>query len=140
MITCKDFGHFWLNEVFAVYMSSAFNEHRFGKEKYLSDISIYKNIYKDLIEKGNDKPLVFSSWEPSRINRIVVYYKGAYVLHLLREKLGDDAFWSGISLYSQNNYRKSVVTNDFKLAMEQASKSNLDDFFDEWVYQNNESK
>lgn len=134
MITCETFGHFWLNEALAVYMSSAFNEHRFGKEKYDSDISIYKSIYDDLVKRGKDKPLVFGEWEPSRDNRNVIYYKGAYVLHLLRAELGDDNFWKGIKLYTQNNYGKSVVTNDFKLAMEQASNIDLSGFFDEWVY------
>lgn len=134
MITCENFGHFWLNEAFAVYMSSAFNEYRFGKEKYLSDISIYKSIYDDLVERDKDKPLVFEEWEPSRDNRNIVYYKGAYVLHLLRKELGDDNFWNGIKLYTQHNYGKSVMTNDFKLAMEQASNTDLSDFFTEWVY------
>lgn len=134
MITCEDFGHFWLNEAFAVYMSSAFNEYRFGKEKYDSDISIYKSIYDDLLKRGRDKPLVFEEWVPSRDNRNVIYYKGAYVLHLLRKELGDDNFWKGIKLYTQNNYGKSVMTNDFKLAMEKASNMDLNAFFEEWVY------
>lgn len=134
MITCEDFGHFWLNEAFAVYMSSAFSEHKFGKEKYQADISIYKRIYDDLVERGMDRPLIFKKWKSSRDNRNVVYYKGAYVLHLLREELGDEAFWRGIRSYSSSYFGKSVKTDDFKLAMEKAAGSELDDFFDIWVY------
>lgn len=135
MITCVDFGHFWLNEAFAVYMSSAFSEYRFGKEKYQSDISIYKSIYDDLVENGKDRSLIFEEWNPTRDNRNVVYYKGAYVLHLLREELGDELFWKGIQSYSKTYFGKSVTTDDFKLAMEEATNSNLDDFFSEWVYE-----
>lgn len=134
MITCKNFSHFWLNEAFAVYMASAFNEHKFGREKYLADISLYKSIYDDLIKRGKDKPLVFPNWRPSRDNRNVIYYKGAYVLHLLREELGDKGFWRGINLYSQRFFGKSVETTDFKLAMEEATNADLDDFFNVWVY------
>ncbi len=134
MITCEDFGHFWLNEAFAVYMSSAFSEHKFGKEKYQADISIYKGIYDDLVERGKDRSLIFKEWKPSRDNRNVVYYKGAYVLHLLREELGDEAFWKGIRAYSKTYFGKSVKTEDFKLVMEKATGSDLDDFFDTWVY------
>jgi aminopeptidase N len=134
MITCEDFGHFWLNEAFAVYMSSAFSEHKFGKEKYQSDISIYKSIYDDLVERGKDRPLIFKEWKSSRDNRNIVYYKGAYVLHLLREELGEEDFWKGIQSYSKRYFGKSVKTEDFKLAMEEATGSDLESFFDSWVY------
>ena len=134
MITCENFGHFWLNEAFAVYMSSAFSEHKFGKEKYQADISIYKSIFDDLVERGKDRPLIFKKWKPTRDNRNVVYYKGAYVLHLLREELGDEAFWKGIRSYSNSYFGKSVKTEDFKLAMEIATNSDLNDFFNKWVY------
>ncbi len=136
MITCETFGHFWLNEAFAVYMSSAFSEYKFGEAKYQSDISIYKGIYDDLVARGKDRSLIFKEWRPSRDNRNVVYYKGAYVLHLLREKLGDEAFWKGIQAYTKSYFRNSVNTEDFKLAMEEATGSDLDSFFNTWVYMN----
>ncbi len=134
MITCKDFSHFWLNEAFAVYMATAFHERRFGRKKYLADVALYKGIYDNLVKAGKDKALIIPQWQPTRDNRHVVYYKGAYVLHLLREHLGEDSFWRGIRYYSQQYYGKSVVTDDFKLAMEQVTNTDLDDFFEEWVY------
>ena len=134
MITCEDFGHFWLNEAFAVYMSSAFSEHKFGPEKYQADIAIYKSIYDDLVARGKDRSLIFREWRATRENRNVVYYKGAYVLHLLREKLGEEPFWKGIRAYSQRYFGKSVKTEDFKSAMEWATGTDLGDFFDQWVY------
>ncbi|MGB3468985.1 MAG: M1 family aminopeptidase [Cyclobacteriaceae bacterium] len=133
LITCENFGHFWLNEAFAVYMSSAYSEHKFGREKYLADIAIYKSIYDGLLKRGQDKALVFDRWESTRDNRHVVYYKGAYVLHLLREELGDDAFWKGILAYSKSYFGKSVKTDDFKVAMELATGTDLDAFFSQWV-------
>ncbi|MEM9328054.1 MAG: M1 family aminopeptidase [Bacteroidota bacterium] len=134
MITCRDLSHFWLNEAFAVYMASAFHERRFGREKYLSDIALYKNIYDRLIERGQDKPLIMSRWVATRDNRHVVYYKGAYVLHLLREHLDDEPFWAGIKLYSSRYFGRSVETADFQRAMEDASGSDLSPFFEQWVY------
>ena len=133
-ITCKSFNHFWLNEAFAVYMASAFNEYKFGKEKYLSDISLYKRIYDDVVKRGKDKALVFQGWKALRDNRSIVYYKGAYVLHLLRQKIGDEVFWKGIRHYSQRYYGQSVETKDFQDAMEQATDIDLNEFFRQWVY------
>ena len=86
-ITCKSWNHFWLNEAIATFMSAAYNEYRFGKEVYLANINSYYQVYEAVKNRDKDKPLVFASWSnPSRDDRNLVYFKGAYVLHLLREK------------------------------------------------------
>lgn len=135
MITCKSWNHFWLNEAFATYMSAAYNKHRFGREKYMDNIKAYQEVYETIKNKGNDKPLVFEDWSnPSSDDRNLVYFKGAYVLHLLRLKLGDKAFWTGIKRYSQRYYGKSVTSKNFQEAMERSASVNLDTFFNKWVY------
>ena len=79
--------------------------------------------------------MVFLDWSnPTSNDRNIVYFKGAFVLHLLREKLGDKVFWEGIKVYSQENLGKSVTTKDFQNAMESASNKSLKEFFDRWVY------
>jgi aminopeptidase N len=55
-------------------------------------------------------------------------------MHLLREELGEQAFWNGLRIYTRRFFGKSVVTSDFKAAMEEANGKNLDKFFDKWVY------
>lgn len=134
LITCESFGHFWLNEAFAVYMATAFNEKRFGRGKYETDIALYKGIYDDLLKRGKDHPLVFKKWNSTRDNRNIVYYKGAYFLHLLREEMGDDTFWKCIRFYSKSYWGKTVTTDDFKDAMEEISGLDLEDFYKGWLY------
>ena len=134
-ITCEDWGHFWLNEGFATFMSAAYNEHCFGDKKYQADIDSYYGVYKKIKNKGGDKSLVFDNWlNPSRDDRNLVYFKGAYVLHLLKVELGDQAFWKAIKFYSQQYFGQSVTTQQFQEAMEVSSQKNLQVFFDEWVY------
>lgn len=134
-ITCKDWGHFWLNEGFATFMSAAYNEHCFGDKKYQADIDSYYKVYKKIKNKGGDKSLVFDNWlNPSRDDRNLVYFKGAYVLHLLKIELGDQAFWKAIKFYSQQYFGQSVTTQQFQKAMEVSSQKNLQAFFDKWVY------
>lgn len=136
-VTCKNWNHFWLNEAMATYLSAAYNEYRFGQEKYLSDIDSYHRVYKAVKNRGNDKPLVFSNWtNPSTDDRNIVYFKGAYVLHLLRKEIGDEVFWKAIKFYTTKYFGKSVVTSDFQDAIEESSGVELDDFFNEWIYQN----
>lgn len=135
MITCQSWNHFWLNEGFATFLSAAYNEHRFGREKYLANITAYQAVYEKIKNKGVDKPLVFNDWiNPTSDDRSLVYFKGAYVLHLLREELGDQKFWQGIKFYTQQYYGKSVTTSDFQQAIEQSTGKNLETFFRKWVY------
>ena len=51
--------------------------------------------------------------------------------------MGEPAFWNGLKIYTRRFFGKSVVTNDFKVAMEDANGKNLDKFFDQWVYLKN---
>ena len=135
MITCKNWNHFWLNEGFATFLSAAYNEHRFGKNKYQADINSYFKVYKKIKAKGKDKPLVFKDWtNPSGDDRNLVYFKGAYVLHLLRKELGEQSFWKGIKAYTQAYCGQSVTTKDFQLAMEKSSQKSLEGFFKKWIY------
>ena len=88
-VTCKSWNHMWLNEGMATFMSAAYNEYRFGQSKYMADIGSYQKVYESIRNKGGDRPLVFNNWiNPSGDDRNLVYFKGAYVMHLLRMELG----------------------------------------------------
>jgi aminopeptidase N len=135
MVTCRDWNHFWLNEGMATFMAAAYKEHRFGRAEYLREIEASRASYQKVRDAGKDRSLVFPDWlHPTSEDRTLVYDKGAYVLHLLREELGERAFWAGIRRYTRAHFGKSVMTPDFQRAMEQASGKNLAKFFSRWVY------
>ncbi|KAJ8654161.1 hypothetical protein O0I10_010237 [Lichtheimia ornata] len=62
------------------------------------------------------------------------YPGGAWRIHMLRKKLGDEAFWAGVKLYIDEFAKSTVQTSDFQRCLERASQLNLQRFFDEWVY------
>jgi aminopeptidase N len=135
MVTCVNWNHFWLNEGVATFMAAAYKERRFGKEEYLREIESNRKKYELVRDAGKDKSLVFPDWShPTAEDRTLVYDKGAYVIHLLREELGERAFWSGLRQYTRAFFGKSVTTADFQAAMERASGKNLSPFFNKWVY------
>jgi aminopeptidase N len=134
MVTCRDWNHFWLNEGVATFMAAAYLEHRFGRAAYLSEIETYRKNYEKVRAAGKDKSLVFPDWlNPTADDRTLVYDKGAYVLHLLREEMGERAFWRGLQIFTRRYFGKSVVTSDFIAAMEEANGKSLHDFFAKWV-------
>ena len=56
------------------------------------------------------------------------------VLHMLRRVVGDEAFFQGVrDFYMQWRFRKAG-TDDFRRAMEEASKRDLGPFFEGWIY------
>jgi aminopeptidase N len=56
-------------------------------------------------------------------------------MHLLREELGDEAFWKGLKEYTQKYWGKSVETEDFQQTIEKSSRKDLSAFFNKWVYE-----
>jgi aminopeptidase N len=134
-VTNESWSHFWLNEGIGTFMTAAYLEHRFGREEYLRQIAAAKAKYDALRAAGKDKPLVFEIWSnPSADDRSIVYDKGAYVTHLLREELGEASFWAGIARYTQRYWGQSVTTEDFRAALEEESGRDLEAFFARWVY------
>ncbi len=135
MVTCRDFNHFWLNEGIATFMAAAYLEHRFGRAAYVREIETYRANYEKVRAAGKDKSLVFPDWiSPTREDRTLVYDKGAYVMHLLREEMGERTSWNGLRLFTRRYFGKSVVTSDFVNAMEEANGKSLKPFFAKWVY------
>jgi aminopeptidase N len=135
MVTCRDWNHFWLNEGIATFIAAAYLEHRFGREAYLRDIDRYRTSYEKIRAAGKDKSLVFPNWDhPTAEDRSLVYDKGAYVMHLLREEMGERAFWNGLRNFTRKFWGKPVATSEFQVAMQEASQKDLSAFFDKWVY------
>ena len=139
MVTCRDWNHFWLNEGFANFMAAAYLQHRFGDAEYRKQVDGWKRRLDKLSANGTDRALVFDNWDkPTADDRAVVYQKGAYVLHLLREELGEELFWRGIRAYTRTHYGRSVTTADFQQALQSVSARDLSPFFARWVYGMNE--
>ena len=82
----------------------------------------YRIVHDDLDDMG-------------RVTSIATYQKGAWVLHMLRKKVGDEAFWTGIQAYYAEHMNETATTDDFRRAMEEASGQDLEPFFDQWLYQ-----
>ena len=60
--------------------------------------------------------------------------KGAMVLHMLRQMVGDTAFFDGMTRFYLSSRFRKVGSEDFRFAMEEASNRTLDRFFERWVY------
>jgi aminopeptidase N len=63
-----------------------------------------------------------------------VYYKGGWVLHMLRHQLGETVFWRGVAKYLNDHRWQAVETSDLRRALEEVSGRDLEQFFQQWIY------
>ena len=134
-LTCADWSDFWLNEGMASFLADAFLEKYSGKAAYDAQIERALSRHQKLVAEGKDRPLVFQDWkEPGEAGGPVPYVKGAYFLFVLRQKMGEEAFWKGIRSYTQANFGHSVNTRQFQKTMEEAFGNSLAGLFDQWAY------
>jgi aminopeptidase N len=133
LVTCKDWGDIWLNEGFATFMETVWTESHFGKDQ--ADYERYLNA-RGWFEQANlyDKPIVRHDFNDSGEFDGNAYTKGGWVLYMLRHQLGEDAFYRGLKHYLEVNRGKNVVTADLTKAIEEATHTNVDQFFSQWLY------
>jgi aminopeptidase N len=134
-VSCRTWSDFWLNEGTATFLADVYLGERFGTARYQLEIERSRRLWEELKQKGQDRPLHFTGWTtPQQAGGRLPYHKGAWVLHLLREEIGADAFWCGLRAYTQAHWQETVTSADLQQAMERASGRNLEAFFRTWVY------
>jgi len=133
LVTCKDWGDIWLNEGFATFMASLWSESHFGKDE--GDYERWQAARGWFAETNlYDKPIVRHDFSDSSEFDGNAYTKGGWVLYMLRHQLGEDAFYRGLKHYLEVNRGKNVVTADLIKAIEEATHTDVDQFFNQWIY------
>jgi aminopeptidase N len=135
-VTERDWDHVWLSEGFATYFTLLFREHAYGRDDFVDGLKGASESVFTQYDQDPDYRIVHDNLDDmSRVTSGATYQKGAWVLHMLRKRTGDEAFWAGIQAYYGTHMNGSATTDDFRRAMEQASGENLEAFFRQWLYQ-----
>jgi aminopeptidase N len=133
LVTCKDWGDLWLNEGFATFMATLWEEHRYGVDnaayaRWRSQAAWFRQ------RRLFDVPIVTHDFRDSLQYAGNIYGKAGLVLEMLREQLGDEAFFHALQHYLEANRLQNVVTADLIKAIERTTHVSVDRFFDEWIY------
>jgi aminopeptidase N len=133
LVTTKDWGNVWLNEGFATFLEAVWTEAHYGKDQ--ADYERWNNAREWFdYDRLWSKPIVRHDFEDSSEFDGNAYGKGGWVLCMLRHQMGEDAFYRGIKRYLEVNRGKNVVTADLARAIEEATHTNVDQFFSQWLY------
>ena len=130
-----NFSHLWLSEGFATYMTNVYLEHKYGADTLKKRLKADRETVFDF-EKKRKTPVVDTTVHGKYMVLLNAnsYQKGGWVLHMLRRKLGDAAYWKGIRSYYKKYDGKNANTENLRAELERASKQNLGQFFKQWVY------
>lgn len=134
LLTCKDWGELWLNESFATYFATLWQEEDEGWDEATWKRYQEANGYKGEDKKYRRSIVNYNYNDPSKMFDGHSYPKGGRVLHMLRFVLGDEMFWKSINRYTTVNQHRCVETADFRIAIEDATGRGLNWFFDQWLY------
>jgi len=133
-VTELTWSDLWLSEGFATYFAGLFIEKYDGEEAFLDYMKKAAERY-FAYEKGRNAPIHdVETLDLMRLLNPNNYEKGAWVLHILRKRLGEDAFFRGLRAYYLAHQGANATTEDLRDALEKASAKNLRDFFARWVY------
>lgn len=133
MVTCATWDDLWLNEGFAMFMELLWAEHIDGKTGYEKKLEHFRREY--LRHWENHKTAVYDpETAPEDKFHDTTYEKGGFVLHLLRQEMGNDKFRTGLRDYLHSLAFKNANTKQLQYYMEKAYGASLEDFFQTWVY------
>ena len=136
-----DWHHVWLSEGFATYFSWVFDEFTYGRQRLVEDLKRGRERVLKFYQLRPESPIVDSTiTDLNDLLNANTYPKGAWVLHMLRGVIGEDAFWQGIRKFYAKYRDKNALTKDFQQVMEEASSEDLTWFFQQWIHQPGQPK
>ncbi|TFG50767.1 MAG: hypothetical protein E4H38_02990 [Gemmatimonadales bacterium] len=125
-VTTANWANMWLNEGFAEFMPGQYWGRRLGvhaMEEY------YLDEYEQFMQIDARRRMPLASLGSNNI-----YPKGALVLRMLQQYLGEARFWLGVRRYLADHAFDVATSDDLRQAFRAATGENLDWFWEQWVY------
>lgn len=132
--TEKTFAHLWLSEGFATYMTILYFEKMYGRDTALHMLREDRDQVIAFARSSN-RPVV-DSLERDYMSLLNAnsYQKGSFILHMLRQELGDSLFRQALRNYYRRFANGVAGTEDFRSVIEQCAGRSFENFFRQWLY------
>ncbi|MBU3714073.1 MAG: M1 family metallopeptidase [Ferruginibacter sp.] len=133
LVTTESWSNITVNESFANYSEYVWFEYKYGKD--FADAHNYNDMQGYLMSGSENKDLVryfYASKED--VFDAVSYNKGGRILHMLRNHVGDDAFFASLNKYLTDNKFKTGEAAQLRLSFEEITGKDLNWFWNQWYY------
>jgi aminopeptidase N len=135
-VTEASWDDVWLSEGFATYFSWLFFEYADGHDAFIEGMADIRDKVFAFYDKRPDYRIVHDNLDDmTQVTTSQIYDKGAWILHMLRSRIGDEHWWAGIQEYYRKYMNSHASTADFRVEMESACGCDLEEFFEQWLYQ-----
>lgn len=134
LVTCESWANLTMNEGFANYAEYLWSEYKYGKDEAAYHLLSERSGY--FYSVGMDAhPLIhFAHQDSEDMFDAHSYNKGGAVLHMLRNYVGETAFWAALNKYLVDNQFQAVEAHDLRLAFEAVTGEDLNWFFNQWYF------
>jgi aminopeptidase N len=134
LVTCESWANITLNESFADYSETLWEEYKYGKDEGDGYNNRSMRTYLDNPDDTTKDLVRFHYNDPQDVFDNVSYPKGGRILNMLCNYVGDSAFFKSLNLYVTTNKFKSAEAQNLRLAFEEITGQDLNWFFNEWYY------
>ncbi len=135
LVTTESWSNITVNESFANYSEYLWREHRYGKDD--ADAGNFDEMQGYLLSGSSDKDLVrFYYKNREDVFDAVSYNKGGRILHMLRNYVGDEAFFKSLNKYLNLYKFQSAEAQELRLAFEDVTGQDMNWFWNQWYYGN----
>lgn len=132
-VTTESWSNLTLNESFADYSQTLWDEYKYGKDA--GDAENYQGMQGYLQSGSENTDLVrFHYSNKEDMFDAVSYQKGGRVLNMLRNFVGDSAFFKSLNNYLTTNKFKSAEAHQLRLAFEEVTGRDLNWYFNQWYF------
>lgn len=130
LVTATSDKDHWLQEGFSTYFALMAEKDVFGEDYFYWQLYQTAEQLKAASDEGKGESLL-----NPKASSLTFYQKGAWALHILREKIGNSAFKTAVKNYLEKYKFKNVSTNDFLNEVKAVSQIDISDFENNWLKQ-----
>ena len=130
LVTAESDEHHWLQEGFATYYALLAEREFIGEEHFYRSLYESAEQLKAVSDKGKGEAIL-----RTKASSLTYYQKGAWVLHILREKMGAEKFRLAVKNYLQTYAFSTATTDDFLVEVAKVSSVDIAQFKRDWLQQ-----
>lgn len=133
LVTCESWANLPLNESFATYGEVLWREYKYGDDE--KNRKVWEDMESYFAEAARGKQVDMIRYHHETAEDMFdshSYAKGGTILNMLRDYVGDEAFFESLNVYLKDNAYEAVEIHHLRLAFEKVTGEDMNWFFNQW--------